>query len=312
MSKDFEQAYRELAEREIPDLWDRIEAGLESKSTPEDGKEKIEDVRNDIRDDIEAGEVSSRKPEKKKGKRFPVSRYSKMAAAAVCVAVVLPAAVFLFRTGAGGLGYESASGTEGIEDIDMAAAASGETGFAEAGAADAPEDAAEEEMDAGGMAETWDESAEPDEDKALDEKRDTSKRKDEMNVDTGAGSPLQDQSDSLSSQKQGAAMVESLEECIDELSAEAAEETVIEHVEIRVTEEENDFEKADGSFAGTFYTVTVQKDASGGLKEGQELVVELPAYYSFVLAKDSVYEVDLICQEDGTYVLEGYHRQIGE
>ena len=51
MSKDFEQAYRELAEREIPDLWDRIEAGLESKSTPEDGKEKIEDVRNDIRDD---------------------------------------------------------------------------------------------------------------------------------------------------------------------------------------------------------------------------------------------------------------------
>ena len=69
MSKDFEQAYRELAEREIPDLWDRIEAGLESKSTPEDGKEKIEDVRNDIRDDIEAGEVSSRMPEKKKGKR---------------------------------------------------------------------------------------------------------------------------------------------------------------------------------------------------------------------------------------------------
>ena len=69
MSKDFEQAYRELAEREIPDLWDRIEAGLESKSTPEDGKEKIEDVRNNIRDDIEAGEVSSRMPEKKKGKR---------------------------------------------------------------------------------------------------------------------------------------------------------------------------------------------------------------------------------------------------
>ena len=163
MSKDFEQAYRELAEREIPDLWDRIEAGLESKSTPEDGKEKIEDVRNDIRDDIEAGEVSSRMPEKKKGKRFPVSRYSKMAAAAVCVAVVLPAAVFLFRTGAGGLGYGSASGTEGIEDIDMAAAASGETGFAEAEAADAPAEAAADDVAdsaAGQTTECADEAAE--------------------------------------------------------------------------------------------------------------------------------------------------------
>ena len=296
MSKDFEQAYRELAEREIPDLWDRIEAGLESKSTPEDGKEKIEDVRNDIRDDIEAGEVSSRMPEKKKGKRFPVSRYSKMAAAAVCVAVVLPAAVFLFRTGAGGLGYGSASGTEGIEDIDMAAAASGETGFAEAEAADAPAEAAADDVAdsaAGQTTECADEAAEEE-------------------MDAGAGSPLQDQSDSLSAQKQEAAMMGSREEGSGNLSSEAAEGTVFEHVEIMVTEEENDIEKTDGSFPGTFYMVTVQRDAAGGLKEGQELVVELPAYYSFVLAKDSVYEVDLIFQEDGTYLLEGYHRQVGE
>lgn len=296
MSKDFEQAYRELAEREIPDLWDRIEAGLESKSTPEDGKEKIEDVRNDIRDDIEAGEVSSRMSEKKKGKRFPVSRYSKMAAAAVCVAVVLPAAVFLFRTGAGGLGYGSASGTEGIEDIDMAAAASGETGFAEAEAADAPAEAAADDVAdsaAGQTTECADEAAEEE-------------------MDAGAGSPLQDQSDSLSAQKQEAAMMGSREEGSGNLSSEAAEGTVFEHVEIMVTEEENDFEKTDGSFPGTFYMVTVQRDAAGGLKEGQELVVELPAYYSFVLAKDSVYEVDLIFQEDGTYLLEGYHRQVGE
>ncbi len=305
MSKDFEQAYRELAEREIPDLWDRIEAGLESKSTPEDGKEKIEDVRNNIRDDIEAGEVSSRMPEKKKGKRFPVSRYSKMAAAAVCVAVVLPAAVFLFRTGAGGLGYESASGTEGIEDIDMAAAASGETGFAEAEAADAPAEEEAEDAPAEAAADDVADSAAGQTTECADEAA-------EEEMDAGAGSPLQDQSDSLSAQKQEAAMMGSREEGSGNLSSEAAEGTVFEHVEIMVTEEENDFEKTDGSFPGTFYMVTVQRDAAGGLKEGQELVVELPAYYPFVLAKDSVYEVDLIFQEDGTYLLEGYHRQVGE
>ena len=36
MSKDFEQAYKEAAQMEAPDLWDRIEAGLKSKSVPEE------------------------------------------------------------------------------------------------------------------------------------------------------------------------------------------------------------------------------------------------------------------------------------
>ncbi len=35
MSKDFEQAYKEAAQMEAPDLWDRIEAGLQNKSVPE-------------------------------------------------------------------------------------------------------------------------------------------------------------------------------------------------------------------------------------------------------------------------------------
>ena len=35
MSKDFEKEYIELAQNEIPDLWDRIEAGLTEKSAPE-------------------------------------------------------------------------------------------------------------------------------------------------------------------------------------------------------------------------------------------------------------------------------------
>ena len=34
MNKNFEQAYKELAQNEVPDLWDRIEAGLKEKSAP--------------------------------------------------------------------------------------------------------------------------------------------------------------------------------------------------------------------------------------------------------------------------------------
>ena len=38
MNRDFEKEYIELAQCEIPDLWDRIEAGLTEKSAPETEK----------------------------------------------------------------------------------------------------------------------------------------------------------------------------------------------------------------------------------------------------------------------------------
>ena len=80
MNKDFEQAYRELAQSEIPDLWDRIEAGLSEKSTPEKEQEK-----------------------KQEKKRIYFGRYAGMAAAVLCAALIVPAVLFVGqREGKGG------------------------------------------------------------------------------------------------------------------------------------------------------------------------------------------------------------------
>ena len=61
MSKNFEQAYKELAQKETPDLWDRIEAGLTEKSAP-----KKTDISKDIGKDIQKQIVSDKPDEQRK------------------------------------------------------------------------------------------------------------------------------------------------------------------------------------------------------------------------------------------------------
>ena len=155
MSKDFEKAYRELAESEIPDLWDRIEAGLESKTTPEMTKEgraetegeaieeeKEETIHETIQEVSPKTDVKEKRYGKRKWARF--AKYSGIAAAAVCVAVIIPAAVFLFRSG---LTKGYSGGAAVTEGIDTAASADEAIGVA----ADEEEscETASEEMDAG-------------------------------------------------------------------------------------------------------------------------------------------------------------------
>ena len=127
MSKDFEQAYKEAAQMEAPDLWDRIEAGLKSKSVPEEKTDR----------DIIVSEAKTEKesvsgeeaPEKKADRRrmpvnFPyLKRYSGVIAAAVCVAVILPAMALLrpqFK------GYSAADTTEEIAESAAADAGAAE------------------------------------------------------------------------------------------------------------------------------------------------------------------------------------------
>lgn len=299
MSKDFEKAYRELAESEIPDLWDRIEAGLESKTTPEQtkesgtGKSGEETEGNRAERNQTAGKEIAAPDEnrRRKIKAMHISRYSGIAAAVVCVAVIIPAAVFLFRNRPTE-GYSG--GAEVTEGIDTAAAADETMEFAaeDAEAADEPEscEAAAEEMDAGtGGLEEADNSA-----PQMADEADVLKK------------------ESLSSAKQESAPREAETEETGVFAEAAEESTVFEHVEIKVTEIEIDFEREDKSPPGTLYTVTVQKDASGGLKEGEELVVDVPAYSSYALVKDGVFEVDLVYKENGTYGLEKCYRQIEE
>lgn len=72
MNKDFEEAYKELARVEAPDLWDRIENGLNEKSAPV-----------------------------KKKSSFVVflKRYSALAAAVLCAVILIPVMIVMKRSG---------------------------------------------------------------------------------------------------------------------------------------------------------------------------------------------------------------------
>ncbi|MCM1125807.1 MAG: hypothetical protein NC429_04990 [Lachnospiraceae bacterium] len=95
MSKNFAEEYKALADEELPDLWNRIEAGLTPKTT--------------------APAESSRSS---KGKVITFfRRYRTVVAAAVCVLVILPAIAVIGRTGqknsSGGAARDSAAPAEG-------------------------------------------------------------------------------------------------------------------------------------------------------------------------------------------------------
>ena len=84
MKKDFEKAYKELAETEVPDLWDRIEAGLSEKSAPAETK---------------AEKNKKTVPVNKKTKIAVFMRkYSALAAAIVCVVILIPTMIVMKKS----------------------------------------------------------------------------------------------------------------------------------------------------------------------------------------------------------------------
>lgn len=73
MERDFEQEFRELKQSEIPDLWNRIEAGLSEKKAVTSAPQPV--------------------PQKK----FAWRRWGTLAAACLCVVIILPAFSLLIR-----------------------------------------------------------------------------------------------------------------------------------------------------------------------------------------------------------------------
>ena len=85
MKKDFEKAYKELANTEVPDLWDRIEAGLSEKSAPAETK---------------AEKNKKTAPVNKKTKIAVFMRkYSALAAAIVCAVILIPTMIVMKKAG---------------------------------------------------------------------------------------------------------------------------------------------------------------------------------------------------------------------
>ena len=134
MSKNFEEEYKALANEELPDLWNRIEAGLTPRTTA---------LAEETKDEQIVGQINEQVKEKTK-KRKMISflyRYRTVAAAALCAVVIIPAAIVIgFGRAGRSKMWESADEAAPMELYNSAAQAAGEE-------AEVTEEAAEEEME---------------------------------------------------------------------------------------------------------------------------------------------------------------------
>ena len=142
MSKNFEEEYKALAEGEMPDLWNRIEAGLTPRSAALQIPEEFDSA-------IPAKDQAS----ENKGRILPfLYRYRGLAAAIICVLVVLPT-IWLMRESKGGAftGQNAASDTAAMEAYENETAAETFTSVteeaADTAAAGAAAEAAADEAD---------------------------------------------------------------------------------------------------------------------------------------------------------------------
>ena len=95
MSKNFEEEYKKLALDEVPDLWDRIEAGLSEKTAP------ATHASEDQREAAGKQDRAYRKKSDKQGKTARVffRRYAGAVAAVFCVFIIIPAVMLIRSSG---------------------------------------------------------------------------------------------------------------------------------------------------------------------------------------------------------------------
>lgn len=140
MERDFEQEFKELKQSEIPDLWNRIEAGLSEKKNVTYASGNIMTVPDKIA--VENGNRSAEK-------RFSWRKWGTLIAACLCVAIIFPAFSLLVRnksypeSTSGATACDTAAGAA----VDAAAEENTWDAGAEEGAWDMPEAAAEETTD---------------------------------------------------------------------------------------------------------------------------------------------------------------------
>ena len=279
MNKDFEKEYKELAEIEAPDLWDRIEAGITKKEITEK----------------EITEKSMPETKKKITVRSFVKRYSLLAAALFCAVIIIPALNLMRNSATKGMSSGSAT------DMNYSAAAAdtctAEEEYAEAetteeaaAEAEEPVETSEGKFIADAGEEAPMESA-PSTDIALDD-----------------SASITDESDSLEETKM------QKEEAAGGIQQEAessreSEKQELFNIVIKVTEAKDRFDE-DSTLdeLGTLYTAVVEKDPSGTLTEGEQIEIFIPVYSSYGLAKDEIVELDLVFDENADYFsIAGYH-----
>lgn len=278
MSKDFEQAYKELAQNEIPDLWDRIEAGLQEKTTPEKANGKF-----------------------RKAKKAYWMPYAKTAAAVLCVALTIPAAILLGQS-------EKGYNTQATTDAESAAEEAGEAVMEESIEESMEEEVSEEsrdeipkqQMQAAGMAE--------------EEAADTGGMENADIMEDGGESSLLETKREMSSASDASdrnMKADLLSSAKEEKNIEDGR--IIENIKVQITAVILD-QSYDTDNAGTVYTAVICKDESGFFEEGEEIQILVPVHSSVLLITDMRYEVDVACRSNEKYsfLLSGVPSQIEE
>ncbi|MCM1174408.1 MAG: hypothetical protein NC341_05080 [Blautia sp.] len=160
MERDFEQEFRALKQSEIPDLWNRIEAGLSEKKSAAPAPEQTE-IHDNGKSDVR--------------RRFAWRKWGTLIAACLCVIIVFPAFALFIGNKSGGKDTASGAAAEetAFDSTVPEESAEGMAGAADAGgydmAASVAEMPAAEEMP---VAESTDEMSAAAEDTASSADRD--------------------------------------------------------------------------------------------------------------------------------------------
>lgn len=279
MNKDFEKAYKELARVEAPDLWDRIENGLNEKSAPV-----------------------------KKKSSFVVflKRYSALAAAVLCAVILIPAMIVMKRSGSKSFSEKAMSAedfntavTEACETTEEAVSEESVEESVEELVEESVEEPVEEyaaataaDMEAGEGAQTGAAMAETE--TATDSRSEAADSGSDSLEDTAGGS---DKENAVQAKEEGKLMADK------------------EFTYVTVTIEETKEQMAEGdiSEAGAICTGIVKNDPSGVLAEGEKIDIFIPVVSSVALFKGETYELDLSYREEkGVYTISAYHDRLSE
>ena len=275
MKKEFEKAYKELAETEVPDLWDRIEADLSEKSAPAETK---------------AEKNKKTAPVNKKTKIAVFMRkYSALAAAIVCAIILIPTMIVMKKS-------DSKFMSESAYDEKAVAE--------EAGAASMMTEEASVETEA--VAEV----AEMEQEEAAKEPKMESKvaAAEVFSQKESASGAVKE------SAKADRAMNDAVceDKASEDYNKQNAAELKNIVVKVKKAEEkplENELEKV-----GVLYTAVVEKNPSGLPKEGEEIQIFIPVVSSVALVEDSTFELDLVLseREENIYTVTGCHGEVKE
>lgn len=298
MSKNLEKEYRALTEKDIPDLWNRIESELTPRTATSNDSTSSE---------IEAETALNAEtmPQKNKSILF-LYKYRSVLAAAICVIIILPAIMFGVGALNGNTNTKSSAATaELIKESAME-----ETAVEESVAVE--EDAISEEA-------VVEESAPAAADEALEAESAPAAADEALEAETADSAPATGtvteemrstaaEKNELNSKKSMSSAVILDQIQIQVLQAEASEEALKETSKDTSTDASKETSKdtltdtSERDESGTLYMVKIVEDSTGTLKVESEVVLFVPAHVSTaILSQNENYKVQVQYDEQAEH-----------